>query len=267
MDDKWYISAHTILHPPSEECKPHMHSVAFDIETIPTAQGLAALPFPREAEVYVEKEHGSLKDPDKIREWKEKQRALWDQGLAKERAEWSERQSKLASTNPRLGRILAASIAPMDSDDPPSVLYALTDEEEAGLVAGALDHLASTNRIVTWNGHFDLRFLLVRAVKLRVPLPLRLHGVTVTWLNRYRMDWHVDLKLLLCEGDKFSPETLDDWCQFCGIPGKTNGMTGADVYPKFLSGAHSDIVGYSAGDVAAIRSLARVAAPTFGVDL
>ena len=66
---------------------------------------------------------------------------------------------------------------------------------------------------------------------------------------------HCDVKRVLVGDGIVKGEGLDEWAAAFGLPGKTDGWTGASVYPAYLAGQHDEIREYCAGDVFATRDL------------
>lgn len=108
------------------------------------------------------------------------------------------------------------------------------------------------NEEITWIGHnardFDLRFLYQQAVILNVKPPFalphnarpgdpRVYDTMTEWAG-YR--------------DHIS---LDRLCHALGLPGKPDGMTGAQVWDYVQAGRLDDVVAYCRNDVAQTREV------------
>lgn len=208
-----------------------------DIESAPQARSLLA-PFPRESEEFVEKEHGSLKDPVKIAEWKAKQREAWTAQWLSERAGWRETLVKQASLSPRLGRVVAIGLR----NDPGTgtlneCRVELDESKERDLLrwlGEVLDRCIYPDVLVTFNGSgFDLPFLNVRAAVngMRVPFAPK-----SGWLARYRSEPHADLRMILTNWDNRTEGTLVEWCQAFGIDTGDDGPTGGDIFAMVEAG-------------------------------
>ena len=216
-----------------------------DIETIPLAASLAA--------TYPEAERNppsNYKSDEAIAKWRGADRVRWQGDRAKE-----------CSLNPRLGRVLCVGMDFTDCDAP-CVAYAQTEADERE----ALDKfwtsvVGAAGMVVTWNGAWDLRFLLIRSLALGVkPIDSRM---TRDWFRRYTTLPHFDCKAVLLNGDvKVAGEGLDEWAAFFGLPGKT--ATGADVWPMYQRGEHDAIAAYCAQDVAATKAIHARIAPFYG---
>lgn len=217
--------------------------VVLDIETVPLAAALEA-PYPEEDRP----PPAHYKAADAIARWQ-----------AKDRESWHEDRVKVCSLNPRLGRVLCVGTST-------GVLLARRPDEEPEILRAtwALLHDAG-GRVVTWNGSWDLRFLLLRSLSLNVPVPIA-PSVVRGWLKRYTTDRHVDCKAVLTNWEPpVKGEGLSEWAVFLGLDPKTAGMTGADVYRLACAGEWTQIVEYCAQDVATTRAIYARLQPVFGV--
>lgn len=215
--------------------------LCIDIETVPTAAAMA-VPFDRATAT----PPSNYKSPDAIAKWLDAQ----EQDYAVARA-------KQCSINPRLGRILAIAYALGDESASPEVLYAQTPAEEADILrqfwALCLDVQALP--LVTWNGAFDLRWIIIRSIANNVSPTVG----TVDWFRRYSFHPHCDVKTFLLQewGSKIAGEGLSEWAALCGLDGKQDGWDGSKVYPAYLAGRHDEIREYAAGDVRTTLALYR----------
>lgn len=216
-----------------------------DIETVPLAAALEE-PYPAEERT----PPANYKSPETIQKWRESDRLRWDA----ERA-------KACSLNPRLGRVLC-----LGTDEG---VFTAADEAEEPVVlrefwARILRH---DGQVVTWNGSWDLRFLVVRS--LYHGIDPTLSGETVSkWFKKYTTEPHFDVKAVLLNWDvRIAGEGLDEWARFLGVPGKLDGISGADVYPLYLGGQLDEIADYCAADVAATQAIYERIAPVFGSSL
>lgn len=219
--------------------------LCIDIETIPLAESLA-VPFDRASAT----PPANYKTPEAISNW-----------LDKAEAEYTTARVKACSINPRLGRIVCLSYALGNVDAKPQSLYAETPEQEADLLrqfwALCLDK--DVDRLVTWNGAFDLRWIVVRSLANKI-----LPSVGVTqWFKRYTTYPHCDVKAFLLQewGSKVAGEGLDEWSAFFGIDGKPEGVDGSKVYPMFLAGQHAEIRQYCEADVRSTLQMFRAILP------
>jgi predicted PolB exonuclease-like 3'-5' exonuclease len=211
-----------------------------------------ALPYP-EAQ---RQPPANYKSEEAISRWREADRAAWE----------TERV-KAYSLNPRLGRVLCVGLTPAVGGDDVQVMEAWNESEERFAVWRTFELLAlREGEVVTWNGHFDLRFLLVRGLILGVELPKRLLYTNRVqgWFKRYTLYPHFDCKAALMNHEvRVSGEGLDEWAQALGVAGKTPGMDGGAVWPLYNAGQFEAIAEYCRQDVRTTRDIFRRIAPTF----
>lgn len=209
-----------------------------DIETVPLAVSMAA------AYPAAERQPpANYRNADAIDAWRERDRLTW----AQERA-------KTCSLSPRLGRVLCVGMATPGDEQ---VYYAATEDAEREVLRSFWDEMmpdGMPSKAVTWNGSWDLRFLVVRSLLLGVTIPVDAHIVR-SWAKPHNTVWHADVKRALVGDGIVKGEGLDEWAQAFGLPGKTDGWSGASVYPAYLEGRHDEIREYCAGDVFATRDL------------
>lgn len=218
--------------------------LCIDIETIPTETALAE-PFDP-ASVTIPANYKSPEAIDKYRKTAE--------------AEWQTKRVKDCSLNPRLGRVLCLGYR--FNRDQIYTAYAETVLDEGNVLrtfwAACRD--VGADPIVTWNGQFDLRFLVVRSL---------LHGLTPTidvapLFKRYTYSPHFDVKAALLQewGSRVAGEGLDEWAKFFGlVDGKL--ASGKEVYQMFLDGRHDAIRQYCSQDVALTSALYERVFPMF----
>lgn len=209
-----------------------------DIETVPLAASMAA-PYPAAER----QPPANYRNADAIDAWRERDRLAW----AQERA-------KTCSLNPRLGRVLCVGMATPGDEE---VYYAATEDAECEVLRAFWDEMMPNGmpaKAVTWNGAWDLRFLVIRSLLLGVTIPVDAHIVRA-WAKPFNTEWHADVKRALVGDGIVKGEGLGEWAAAFGLPGKTDGWTGASVYPAYLEGRHDEIREYCAGDVFATRDL------------
>lgn len=216
-----------------------------DIETVPLAASLET-PYPEADRT----PPANYKSEDAILRWRTADRAKWEQERAKE-----------CSLNPRLGRVLCLGTSE-------AVTIAVNEADEHRLLRDFWGQvLRHDGRVVTWNGSWDLRFLVIRSLY---------HGVEPTvsaetvakWFKKYTTEMHFDCKAVLLNWDvRIAGEGLDEWATFLGVPGKLDGINGADVYPLYLAGQLEEIAQYCEADVAATQAIYERIAPVFGSSL
>ena len=214
-----------------------------DIETVPLAASMLS-PYPKDDR----KPPANYAKPEAINGWHDRDEADWRKGL-----------SKACALDPKRGRILCIGTSE-------GMHYATTEAEERQTL---LDFWAATvmhdGKVVTWNGRgFDLRFILIRSLVQNVA-PTLAPAIIRSWFKRYVYDYHMDCKMALTDWSTnyVTGEGLDEWSTALGLPGKTDGITGADVYPMYLAGKHQEIADYCMADVAATREIYNRIAPYF----
>lgn len=232
--------------------------VVLDIETVPLNASLVAL-YPEDRQP-----PANYKSEATIAKWREQ-----------DREKWAEERVKKASINPRLCRVLCLGWAIVTTDGTLTdhgCFYAEHESGEAELLANFWRLMATHGgNVVTWNGRWDLRVLTLRSAHHNLTPSLGAQHIAL-WQKKYRTTPHFDCKAVLLNWDVMqSGEGLNEWAAFFGVPGKTSGLSGRDVYPLYLGGMHDEIAEYCMGDVLATAGIfARVAdyfaAPTVTYD-
>jgi 3'-5' exonuclease len=121
------------------------------------------------------------------------------------------------------------------------------ERSEEALITAFVDRIAELSpQLVTFNGSsFDLPVLRYRAL---------VHGVTAPGLsarpyfNRYTED-AVDLCDVLSSFSSQGKVTLHELCRVMGLPGKPEGISGADVERYYREGRIREIAEYCENDV------------------
>src|SRR5215510_4667730 len=121
------------------------------------------------------------------------------------------------------------------------------ERTERQLISAFADKIAElTPQLVTFNGNsFDLPVLRYRAIINKVSAP----GLSFRpYFNRYTED-AVDLCDVLSSFSAQSKVTLDELSRIIGLPGKPDGLSGADVERYFREGRIQEIANYCETDV------------------
>lgn len=226
-------------------------ALVLDIETVPQARAMEAA-YPEA----LRQPPSNYKSDEAIQRWREA-----------DRQKWSDERAKECSLNPRLGRVLCVSFAPTQTGtdgEAPTTVISLAEEHEPEVLRRVWAELAEyAGRVVTWNGSWDLRFLLIRSLA---------HGLTPTlppstireWFRKYTTFPHFDCKAVLCNWEPpRAGDGLSEWAGFLGLAGKTEGLSGADVYPLYLGAQLDEIAEYCAQDVTATRAVFERISPFF----
>ena len=218
-------------------------AIVLDIETVPLEAALT-VPYPAEDR----QPPANYKDQEAIDRWRQA-----------DAAKWAAERVKACSLNPRLGRILCIGTTR-------GVLMAQTPAEEANVLDAAWRELKHAGgKVVTWNGSWDLRFILLRSLALGVTVPLP-PSIVTGWFKRYSTTFHVDCKAVLTNWEPpVKGEGLSEWAAFLGLPPKTAGVTGADVYGMAQRQEWTAIADYCAQDVATTAGIYAALRPVFGV--
>lgn len=220
--------------------------IALDIETIPQVDALARFKSgfdPSEVKV------GNVKDPALIAAKVGAAQAAHEAGAA-----------KACSLDPMWGRV--ASVAMWDGETPfVLTLGACKDDEHLllNLVAATLLQV-DIKRVVTFNGaNFDCRWLRVRMAVHGIAAPAcldarRYHSLPVTDLMQELSSWQP--ALTSNDGERVKGwHRLEEWCEAFGVEGKTDGLTGADVWPMAQRGEWDRIAEYNSQDARATWNL------------
>jgi predicted PolB exonuclease-like 3'-5' exonuclease len=193
--------------------------ICLDIETVPTDAAMQE-PYPEATR----NPPGNFSKADTIAAWREKDKAAWQEE-----------------------RVVCLGIT---QGDTVGCIEANTEAKEIACLNSFWVTVANNadGRIVTWNGIWDLRFLVVRSL-LHGLVP-SINPMTVReWFRKYTTHPHFDVKALLTNWDApKAGEGLDEWAKAFGIAGKS-GLTGADVYPLYQIGHFEEIAAYCRQDV------------------
>lgn len=209
--------------------------LTIDIETVPTEAALAA-PYP-EAE---RQPPANYKSDEAIAKWREA-----------DRIKWADERAKECSLSPRLGRIIC-----IGTSDGLIPCYAPEQEREAlEAVWQTLRDIRHEYYVATWNGSWDLQFIILRSLALGVNIPAT-EGKFGRWFKKYDPTLHFDVKAVLTQwAPPKAGEGLAEWAAFFGVEGKTAGWSGARVWPAYQAGEYDAIGAYCMADVAATTAI------------
>jgi predicted PolB exonuclease-like 3'-5' exonuclease len=121
------------------------------------------------------------------------------------------------------------------------------ERSEKALIASFVDCIAEPSpQLVTFNGSsFDLPVLRYRAMVHGVAAP----GLALRpYFNRYTED-AVDLCDVLSSFSFQGKATLHELCRVMGLPGKPDGMSGAEVEKYYRDGHVREIADYCESDI------------------
>jgi 3'-5' exonuclease len=121
------------------------------------------------------------------------------------------------------------------------------ERSEKELIASIVDRIAALSpQLVTFNGSsFDLPVLRYRAMVHGIAAP----GLSLrSYFNRYTED-AVDLCDVLSSFSSQAKATLHELCRVMGLPGKPDGMSGAEVEKYYRDGHIRQIAEYCESDV------------------
>jgi predicted PolB exonuclease-like 3'-5' exonuclease len=121
------------------------------------------------------------------------------------------------------------------------------ERSEKALIASFVDRIAELSpQLVTFNGSsFDLPVLRYRAMVHGVAAP----GLSARpYFNRYTED-AIDLCEVLSSFSSQGKATLHELCRVMGLPGKPDGISGAEVEKYYRDGHIREIAEYCESDV------------------
>jgi predicted PolB exonuclease-like 3'-5' exonuclease len=121
------------------------------------------------------------------------------------------------------------------------------ERSEKALISSFVDRIAELKpQLVTFNGSsFDLPVLRYRAMVHELAAP----GLLLRpYFNRYTED-AIDLCDVLSSFSHQGKATLHELCRVMGLPGKPDGMTGAEVEKYYRDGHIREIAEYCESDV------------------
>lgn len=207
-----------------------------DLETIPSQ-----LPGIREEFLAAVQAPGQYKKADSIAEW-----------MRENREAEAEKAWLATSFDGGLGQVCVIGFAFGDEAPASYSVGDLSRDQETQLLQDFFS-LLTDRQPTKVIGHnvigFDLKFLWKRAMVLDVKPPF--------WLPRDPKPWadNVADTMLMWDKDQRAGGSLDRLCRLFGIPGKLDGMSGADVWPAMLLGKVDDVARYCENDVLVTRAL------------
>lgn len=206
---------------------PTRTPLVLDIETVPLAASMTA-PYPEATR----HPPANYKTDEAIAKWRDADQIKWAEDRAKE-----------CSLNPRLGRIVVIGTSV-------EMLIAPTEEDEAATLRRFWRLIQQhSGYVVTWNGSWDLRFLVIRSLAHGIG-PTVPPSVVQGWFKKYATHQHYDCKAVLTNWDApKAGEGLSEWGAFLGCGVKQDGRTGADVWPMYQAGDVAGIAEYCQQDV------------------
>lgn len=191
-------------------------------------------------------ENGTLKDPIKISEWKNKKLEELKEKTKKD-AEEKHHDTGLVSYK---GRIFCICYAVNEQE--PVIVDCLNGEKEMLLAFYNEIKQYRTVNFVGVNLSFDLSFILHRSF----------HYGLFDLARIIRLDYgftkgrDVDLMDLFYGGIVWKPKiSLDNMCKLMGVPTSKGEMDGSEVFKYYLEGRYDEIKEYCKRDVIATRHL------------
>lgn len=205
-------------------------TVVFDLETIADPAAEEFLPPIVPA--------GNLKDPVKIKADIQEKR---------------QKQLEMMGLDPMTNLICCASFLDLATQEKTSFL--LNNEfTEADLLKKIWVQLHGYGRFVTFNGMaFDVPVLTIHSMVRRVPMSVKISQA------RYRIDNHVDIRMLFTNWDARARGNQGMWCQRMGLPGKPDAIDGSAVQHYWDCGMKDEIRKYCEDDVTQLAELYRLA--------
>lgn len=226
------------------------HPFVIDIETLPLRAALDA-EYPRE----MRQPPSNYKNADAIATWRTADEAKWREGRVKE-----------CSLNPRLGRVLCVGMTTEDGTDA-TTSFAKREEDEAELLRGFWHEAGMAGgRVVTWNGTFDLRFIVIRSMLHNINPTVR-PEIIKDWFRKYATYPHFDCRAVLLNWEQYAEdEGISEWAAFFGLPERDEairGLGGNDIARLFAEGNTTAIETYCACDVMDTKRIYQKLAPMF----
>jgi len=201
-----------------------MRTMIFDLEIIANPAIIPLLPEPEA--------NKTMKDPVKIAA-----------DIAKKKAAQVEKMG----LEPTQSLICCASFLDLETDEMSSFMLDPGTLHEKALLLNVWEHLHDYERFVSFNGNsFDIEMLKFHSLINKV------YPSVILSQRRYKIENHVDVRMILSNWDTNAKGTLDYYSKIILGPetgGKTKGMTGADVQPAWDAGEYEKIQKYCERDV------------------
>lgn len=180
---------------------------AFNIETVPDVQRLKKVP-----PVHPDR---NLKDPEKIRKNLEAKKT---------------RQIEDASVDFRFGKIICVAFYGNLNDDADESEEVIFDKNERRLLEKFWNLAKHFERFITFNGlEFDIPFILTRSWLMCVKPSVNIDS------SRHRIKNHFDIRMALCNWDRFASGTLADYAQL-KLDVEVSPITGAEINDLYRAG-------------------------------
>jgi hypothetical protein len=224
--------------------------LVLDIETLPLAAALE-LPYPRDERT----PPSNYKNPDAIEGWYER-----------DERDWRDKRVKACSINPRLGRVLCMGVTTEDNTDV-AVTFAKSEAEEPKLLRAFWETMAMEGgEVVTWNGQWDLNFMVIRSMVHKITPTIRPEQIA-GWFRRYSVYPHFDCRAVLTRWQwGVEGEGLHEWAGTFGLPERPEtirGLTGGDVSRLYAEGKITTIEEYCGWDVKETKHIYETLAPMY----
>lgn len=204
-----------------------MKQLVFDIETIRNPAMIDMLPEP--------KADTRLRDPIKI---------------AADIAKKKESQIELMGLDPTQN--LICTIGMLDLGETTPTILTLNPEtlNEKELLEWFWEACQGYGQFITFNGmNFDIPTIKFHSMVHQVPMTVKFSEV------RYRINNHVDVRMILGNWDKHAKGTQDYFCKILLGEGKPDGIDGSMVQELWDKGEYHQIADYCADDVEKLAEL------------
>lgn len=147
---------------------------------------------------------------------------------------------------------LICVIGMMDIEDMNPITLNLDPEtlDEKKLLEDFWTNGASYGQFISFNGMaFDVPTIKFHSMVHQVPMTVKLSEV------KYRINNHVDVRMILGSWDKYAKGTQDYFCQILLGEGKPEGIDGSKVQGMWDAGRYQEIADYCSDDVKKLGEL------------